>query len=65
MIEMKTGSSTTWIIILAVVLVLAVLSGMWAIDMALKVLLYVVLAALAVWAVMMLVKGRGHTHGHI
>lgn len=65
---MKTGSSTTWIIILAVVLVLAVLSGMWAIDMALKVVLYVVLAALAVWAVMMLMKalkGGSHHHGHV
>lgn len=65
---MKTGSSTTWIVILAVVLVLAVLSGMWAIDMALKVVLYVVLAALAVWAVMMLMKalkGGSHHHGHV
>lgn len=65
-IEMKTGSSTMWIVLLAVVLLLAVFSGMWVIDVALKVVLYVILAAVAIWAVMMLMKATKHgSHGHI
>jgi uncharacterized membrane protein len=65
-IDMK--NSATWIVILGVVVVLAILSGVWAIDMALKIVLYVILAAVAVWAVMMLMramKGGTHTHGHV
>lgn len=60
---MKTGSSTTWIILLVVLAALAIWSGWWVLDLAFKIILYVVLAAVAVWAVMMLmraVRGGGH-----
>lgn len=61
---MKTDSSTLWIVLLVAVAALAVFTGFWAIDLVFKIVLYVVLAAVAVWGIMMLRKTMHHDSGH-
>lgn len=57
------NDKTLGIILLVVAVVIALATGFIDLDSTLRIILYIVVAALAIWAIMMLLKKGTHT-GH-